>query len=276
MITKHLFKFEAMTTPCEVMLLSGDASRARICAQAILEEAKRLEKKYSYYDRNSYLSQINRRTLNILDNETKDILKRAIGYSRKTNGCFDITYATIKDIYVGCDSLAALQRGIEELSPYIGSEHIEIKRDKIYFDNLFTKIDLGGFVKELAVDNAVKLVRKMKIKTALINFGGDIYALGRKKNGQKFRIGVKNPDNPAEHIRYFEIENKAIATSASYERNYTVAGKNFSHILSKNRTNLHVKSVSVISDTCVESGVYATALMTDPTIKTKNRIFIIS
>ncbi|MEA1918517.1 MAG: FAD:protein FMN transferase [Campylobacterota bacterium] len=264
-----------MTTACEVTLITPDKHRADACAKAILSEAKRLEKKYNYFDDFSYLSQINQRKENRLDSETKSILQRALRYYKLTDKIFDVTVATIKDLYREEKRGEALHVKREKLLEYVGCEHIKIKKECISFDNDYTKIDLGGFVKELAVDNAVKMVKKAKIASALINFGGDIYAHGRREDGSKFRIGVKNPKNPDEHIAYFELENEALATSASYERNYKIEDEVYSHIIATCKVEKEMLSATVISSTCVESGVYATALMINSELPCKNKIYLV-
>ncbi len=273
---QFVYRFEAMTTPCEVQLFCAEKSRADRVAQAILKEAKRLEKKYSYFAADSYLTQLNRRQCQTLDPETKTLLQRACKYYTLTHRVFDITIATIKDIYRSDTSLEVLQREYARLLPYVGCEHLQIKRDRLYFDNPHTRIDLGGFVKEYAVDQAVKIIKRAKIRSALVNFGGDMYALGTKPGGSKFRVGIKDPQNPAHFATSVEIQNEALTTSASYERHITIEGDRFSHILTKT-PSAHPKpaSVTVISHSCVESGVYSTALMIDPTIQTSHKKIIL-
>ncbi len=272
---QFIYKFEAMNTPCEIHLFASQKSRADEVAKAILGEAKRLEKKYNYYDENSFLSLLNDREVQTLDAETKSLLRRAKQYYKETNGVFDITLATIKNLYTTETSLENLKKQKTALLPYIGCEHFGIKKDKLYFDNEFTKIDLGGFVKEYAVDRAVQIIKKYKLKSALVNFGGDIYALGTKPNGEKFKVGIKDPNNKSKHILFETIENEALTTSASYERNYQIEDKNYSHILSKINLQKFPKSVTVISNNCVLSGVYSTSLMINPDIKIKNRVIIL-
>lgn len=273
---KHIYKFKAMSTLCELIAFEQDKNKADIAAQDILKTTKELEKKYNYYDPNSYLSKINTREIKRLDIQTKTLLQRAIKYYHKTNKIFDVTIATIKDIYTTTDTINNLLKQKEFLLPFVGCEHFEIKHDKIKFNNPYTKIDLGGFVKEYAVDMAIKVLQKRKIKNALVNFGGDIFALGRKPNGEKIKIGIKNPLNPKTFYQFVEIENESLTTSASYERNYKIENQLFSHIISKNTTSKQPLSVSVISNNCVESGVFSTSLMIDLTLKTKNKTIIIS
>ena len=272
---KHIYRYEAMSVPCELILYSKQKSEADSAAQAILSETKRLEKKYNYYDTDSYLSQINSRATSDLDQESKNLFSRAKQYYKLTAGIFDISIATIKDLYKESLDVNELESKKKILLPYVGCERFNIKREKLVFDNEFTKIDLGGFVKEYAVDRAVVILKKRKITSALVNYGGDIYALGQKPDKKKFKIGIKNPLNLKEYAQEVELENQALTTSASYERNYKIDDKTYSHIISKKDYESQPNSVSVISNSCVESGVYSTALMIDKSLKTDNRVIFL-
>jgi len=264
-----------MSTPCELIVYAKEKAIADSSAMAVLNEAKRLEKKYNYFKDDSLISLINTRQTNVIDSETKSILQRAKRYYSATNTTFDITIATIKDLYKNEKDISTLEKKKEKLLEYVGCEHFTLKKDKIVFDNDYTKIDLGGFVKEYAVDRAAVILKKHKIVSALINYGGDIYALGKKPNGSKFKVGVKDPDDRSKYAREVELENQALTTSASYERNYKIEDKTFSHIISKEEKNSSPNSVTVISNNCVESGVYSTSIMIDRDIKTNNQTIIL-
>ncbi len=270
-----IYRFSAMSTPCEFTIYDMQKTKADSIAESVVVEVKRLEKKYNYYNPDSLLSLINTRKESKLDSETKSLLQRAKQYYTLTNGIFDITIATIKDLYKSEKSVENLNNKKEELLKFVGCEHFDIKKDKIFFDNEFTKIDLGGFVKEYAVDRSASIMKKAKVKSAIINYGGDIFAIGKKPNGDSFKIGIKDPNNPQNNIEYAEIQNQALTTSASYERSYEIEQQKFSHIISKNEHLQVPKSVSVISSTCVDSGVYSTALMIDPSLKHNNKAIII-
>jgi len=264
-----------MSTPCKLIVYAKDKATADNSAMAVLNETKRLEKKYNYFKDDSLISAINNRQTNIIDSETKSILQRAKQYYTATNNTFDITIATIKDLYKNEKNISALEEKKKKLLEYVGCEHFTLKKEKIIFDNDYTKIDLGGFVKEYAVDRAAFILKKHKINAALVNYGGDIYALGKKPDGSKFKVGIKDPEDRSKYAREIELENQALTTSASYERNYTIEDKTFSHIISKEEKNSSPNSVTVISNSCVESGVYSTSIMIDRDIKTNNQVIIL-
>ncbi len=272
---KFIYKYEAMSCLCELTLYAEEKTLADNAAEAVLLETKRLEKKYNYYKENSLLSQINARTTQEIDAETKSILQRAKQYYKLTDRLFDITVATIKELYINETNLEEFKSKKKYLQQFVGCEHFSIKRDKIIFDNTFTKIDLGGFVKEYAVDRAVVVLKKHKITSALVNYSGDIYALGRKPDGSKFSIGIKDPQNRELFAKEISLEDEALTTSASYERNYTIGSERYSHIISVDASDSVPNSVSVISKNCVESGIYSTSMMINKNLKTSNQVIII-
>lgn len=257
-----------MTTPCELLIYASSKEHARSVAKEVLIQTKELEKKYNYFDPDSLVSKINSRQIQTLDAQSKDLLSRAKTFYELTGSVFDITLATIKPLYK-LHSLHELEKQKERLLPYVGCEHFSIKKNKIFFDNPHTKIDLGGMVKEYAVDRAAALLKKRKITSALVNFGGDIYALGLKPDGKPFRVGIKNPKEPSGHLLYVELQNEALTTSASYERKVQIEGKSFSHILSKAEPSHTLLSATVISPSALLSGIYSTALMLKSTLRSK-------
>lgn len=271
---KNIFHFEAMTTPCEVVIFSSDKEEATKIAKEILITTKALEKKYNYFDETSVVSRINSRELQLIDIQTKDLLQRAKSFYTQTNGLFDITVATLKPMFK-LNTLDEVQLYKEHYTPYVGCDHFGIKKGKIIFDNPFTKIDLGGLVKEYAVDKAVEILKKRKIKSALVNFGGDLYALGKKPDGEAFKIGIKNPINPSENLAYVDLCNEALTTSADYERNYRIEEQQFSHIISKQDQAKKLLSATVVSHSALISGVFSTALMIDSSLRVPYQTILI-
>ena len=253
-----------MTTPCEVHIFSDNEEKSRMVAGKILSRAKELEKKYNFYNEASLLSAINQRKLSKLDPQTEELLKRTKQFYEATNHIFDVTMGTLVQARKA-STLEQVEEQKSKLLPFVGCEHFKIQRHKIVFDNPHTLIDLGGFVKEYAVDMGVKILKKHKISSALINFGGDIYALGSKPSGEPFSVGIKNPKKSTQYSMHCQISNQALTTSASYERNHTVEGKSYSHIISRSDKE-EVLSATVIAPTTLESGVYSTSLMVEPSL----------
>ncbi|MRJ03265.1 MAG: FAD:protein FMN transferase [Epsilonproteobacteria bacterium] len=246
-----------MTTLCQLLILAPKA-KADGVASAIAREAKRIEKKFNFFDPNSYLSRINRREVVRLDRETIFLLQLAKEFYERTEGIFDVTLATVRTA-LKAPTLEEFQRIKEERLPYTGVHHFTIKGERILFDNPYTLIDLGGLAKEYGVDRGARIVKANKIEGAIINFGGDLYLHGTNY-GSPFRVGIRDPRAPQRYRKFMELAGgRAVATSAHYERYTTIEGREISHILSRGELSPAL-STTVIAPTTVEAGVFATAL----------------
>ena len=80
--------------------------------------------------------------------------------------------------------------------------------------------DPSGLVKGWAADKCADLLVTFGIEHVQVNAAGDLSLRGGFYDGvvKPWRIGVVNPDNRAEVVETFEINNGAIATSGTYER----------------------------------------------------------
>jgi len=239
---------------------------ATACYKQIKENTLRLEKKYNFYNRASYLSrEINNRQKNTitLDLETFNVLTQVRALSEATKGVFDITVGTLKSCYK-LATIEEVEACIAKKRPYTGLDAWSLKDRKLHFRSKQTRIDLGGVIKEYAVDEAAKIAKKCKIQAALINYGGDIFSYGLKSDGAPFAIEITHPQNPAENIIVLPLNNQAMTTSANYARNRQIEGTSFSHIIGEKADSAGIIiSSTVISDSVLTSGIYSTVFMLD-------------
>lgn len=131
-----------------------------------------------------------------------------------------------------------------------------------------TQLDLGAVAKGYAVEQAADLLsRDKRVKTALINAGGNIKVLGTKEDGSPWKIGVQDSRNPQKIIGTLAVKDgTAIATSGDYQRYYEVDGKRYHHILDP-RTGWpawHARSVTVVTRSAFWADYYSTLLFVLP------------
>jgi len=232
----HKYKFEVFTTECEIQLFDIKKPKADTLASHILKASKLLEKKYNFYNPNSYLSKLNSRVENELDFESKSILQELKKLYKLTNGVFDIS--------VGSDLIKDR-----------ADKFWEIQKNRLKFNNPNTKLDLGGVIKEYAVDKAVKYLKKSKIDSALVNFGGDLFALGTKPSGESFSISIKDPNNREQKIKTILLKDQALTTSAHYERESHIIGTKSRYI-----------SATVYGERTLICGILSTSYLLDENI----------
>jgi FAD:protein FMN transferase len=262
----YLFEFEAFTTFCEVQIDLSDEDLAKKLANDILCNAKRLESQYSYFKEDSQLYKVNHReskSLHVSD-EFAGLLSLALFYSQKTDGAFDVAMAgTLKDN----------RDNIETVYDFASATCIALESNTLTFSNDITKIDFGGLVKEYAVDQSILILKLAGIKSALVNFGGDIAAIGNH-HGEIWNIGIEDPNDENLNIAFIELDACSLCTSGDSKRYKEVDGKKLSHIVSLQQNDY--KQISVIAPTTVDAGVWSTALLVNSQLKPPAHIKVVS
>lgn len=97
-------------------------------------------------------------------------------------------------------------------------------------NNKKVKIDLGGIAKGYAVDRAITTLKSIGIKSAIVNTGGDLRAIG-DKGERAWSIGVLSPDGGGAIASIQPQDDESIFTSGDYERTFTHEGKRYHHII---------------------------------------------
>lgn len=128
-------------------------------------------------------------------------------------------------------------------------------------------LDVGAIAKGYAVEKVALWMKEKGFEGYLLNVGGNIRAVGKREDGKKWQIGIENPDTENVEIPYIEkleLENMSLVTSGSYQRYYTVKGKNYHHIIDPDTLmpSVGFKSVSVLCESSAVADALSTALFT--------------
>ena len=97
-------------------------------------------------------------------------------------------------------------------------------------------IDFGGYLKGVALDRAVAILREAGIGNALVNIGGNVMALGsRDGKGTPWRIGIQHPRPQSvggAPLASLELKDgEAIGTSGDYHRYFEIGGRRYCHLI---------------------------------------------
>lgn len=122
---------------------------------------------------------------------------------------------------------AAIARWVKN-APRMGNLHIE--NDTVWSDNPTVQLDLGGYAKGYALDEAVRILKSHGIYNALVNIGGNVIALG-KHGDRPWRVGIQHPRQPGTLATLDLHDGEAIGTSGDYQRYFEVAGQRYSHLI---------------------------------------------
>lgn len=122
------------------------------------------------------------------------------------------------------------------------------------------ELDFGAIGKGYAADKAVEILKANGIKSALLDFGGNIQTLGKKPDGSLWRVGIKNPWQGGAAVA-LSLESKAVVTSGGYERFFEKDGQRYIHIFDPKTGHPSLSNLESVTIVC-ESGKYADALST--------------
>ncbi|HEV8106801.1 MAG TPA: FAD:protein FMN transferase [Burkholderiales bacterium] len=113
-------------------------------------------------------------------------------------------------------------------------EDLTVLGNRVTSSNPEVRIDFGGYAKGYALDRAADILRDAGIRSALVNVGGNILALGRRGD-TPWRVGLEDPRGPAGEAHLLGTielaDGEAIGTSGDYRRYYVVDGKRYAHII---------------------------------------------
>jgi thiamine biosynthesis lipoprotein len=260
-------RFEAMASPCEVLIDTQDASLARTLSRLAEEEARRIEWKFSRYRDDNIVYRINQaggKPIEV-DEETATLLDFAAACYEMSEGKFDVTSGLLRKIwrFDGGDRLPD-PKEIAALLPRIGWPKVRWERPAFTLP-AGMEIDFGGIGKEYAVDRSAKILSEQLRTGVLINYGGDLFAIGPRADGTPWQIGIDDPEASGKKlVAKIPLLQGGLATSGDARRYLLKDNIRYSHLLDP-RTGRPVKnsprSVTVLAPTCLEAGMLATFAM---------------
>ena len=221
------------------------------------------EQRYSRYRPDSLVSMINRRAgskrYTAVDEETQALLDFADQLWRASEGLFDITPGPLRRAWQFQGIGSAEPEHIASALELVGWHHVQREAASILLPLEGMEIDLGGLVKEYAVDSAIRLMRDAGVRSAMLELAGDVGVLGSQANGHPWQIGVRDPFESGS-ICTLNLADSSVATSGSYERKLNFSGKDYGHLLDP-RSGWPTEgpvSVSVIGQSCLIAGAIST------------------
>jgi thiamine biosynthesis lipoprotein len=224
-----------MGTSITVDLWAEDKGLAAHAAAAVMRVMRRIDEAMSPHKAGSELSRINRdaaRAPVLVSDEMFCLLRRALEFSALTEGAFDITYAGAGRLYDFRAGVAPDEAALAAALPGIGWRHVELDEvtQCVRFAHPATRIDLGGFAKGHAVDQAASWLRRLGIAHAYVSAGGDSRVIGDRR-GRPWTLGIRDPRAAGKLVAVLPLEDVSVSTSGDYERCFMREGERVHHLL---------------------------------------------
>ncbi|MDF7799719.1 FAD:protein FMN transferase [Pontiellaceae bacterium B1224] len=190
--SQHSFKYEAMTTEFEVIIVGQEQEYARQASGAVFREIDRINDLLNKYDARSDIGQVNLlgpgESIRVAI-ETLECLERTVWAYRVSGGLFDPTLGT-------------------------GFQWLEIDRPNFsvgWKKGGKGEINLGGIGKGYAIDQTAEILKDWDVEDAVIN-GGTSTVLALGKN---WDIGVGGPWGEKVDLTKVTLKNQALSGSGT-------------------------------------------------------------
>jgi thiamine biosynthesis lipoprotein len=260
-----------MGTVGEVVAVHPDAATAAVAVDAAFDALARVERLMSRFDPASEIGRANAAAGTgavHVGSDTATVVRAALHWADASGGRFDPALGIVNEAW-------AVERRHEPPPPTllrrVAGRHlyraVEVAGRRggavLALGDRDVRLDLGGIAKGHGIDRAVEAMRALGVHDGIVTVGGDLYALGRRPDGDPWRVGVRSPDEPSRLSGRFEASDAGVATSGDYERFFRYRGVVYHHLMdpataAPRQSAQH--SVTVCAPTCRDADAAATTL----------------
>lgn len=251
-------KSKALGAEVSFVAYHPDRDVAEHALTAALEALDDIENVLSLYRPGSQLCRLNRDgVLECPHPDLDHIIRRAIAWSRLTDGAFDPTVQPLWNLYAkggppNSDRLQAVLRLVDWKQVEVEAQRIRLGPGQ--------SVTLNGLAQGFAADRVRDVLRAHGIRYALANTG-EFAALSHRPDRENWRIGIQHPRVPEAYVALAALDDRFLATSGDYETKFS---EDFStnHIFdpATGRSPATLSSVTVIAPTGLEADALSTAI----------------
>lgn len=237
---RHEFHRTEMGMDVRIVLYAANATTAQTAALAALDRIRELNAIFSDYEDDSELSRLSRtagRNQSVpLSPELWQVLLRSQALARKSHGAFDVTVGPAVSLWRRARRTRELPRPdqLARARAATGYTRLELNPSnhtaRLISPNM--RLDLGGIAKGYALDEALRVLQRHGIRSALVNAGGDLVASDPPPGAKGWRIALgslRGPDVPP--TEWVLLARRALATSGDLFQFVEIDGARYSHIV---------------------------------------------
>ena len=199
-----------------------------------------------------------------VSDDTAAILRCAAWISEKSGGAFDISIAPASTLWDFTSGEAVLPDAEElaEAAARVDYTQVRLEGNTVTLPDGMM-IDLGGIAKGYIADRVKAYLVERGIEHAILSFGGNIVAIGKKPDGTDWKVGIQDIDKPTgEYMLVAANRGGSTVTSGIYERGFELDGVYYHHLLNPKTgwpEQNELASVTILSESSMEGDALATA-----------------
>ncbi len=259
-----------MGTLFRIKLYAADQQQAQRAFRAAFDRVASLDDTLSDYKPDSELNRLCRNAVHHPVKVSEDLFRVVSAseeLSRNSGGAFDITIGPLTHLWREARKSNHLpdKIALQEAGARCGYRklHINEANHTIELDQESMQLDVGGIAKGYAADEALIVLSKMGIHSALVAASGDLAFSDAPPGQTGWKIGIDSLDrSDAGFTRVLVISNAAVSTSGASEQHLDANGTRYSHIIDP-KTDIGLSkpiSVTVVARHGIQSDGMSTAV----------------
>jgi FAD:protein FMN transferase len=251
-----------------IVAQDGDESRANRAIGSAFAAIRKVDEQMSIHRTDSQLARVNALAgigVAPVDMAVLDVVGIACEGARRTADIYDPTVLPLMRLYgfyASQHDRFPADREIAATLAVMGHRHVVIDRERstLGLAKRGAALDLGSIGKGWALDKAIGAIRAEGVSSALVDVGGNVYALGAPSpDAEGWSVGVAHPLT-GKIDRTFTLRDMAVATSANNEQNHMLGEVRVGHLLDARQgrpADAHL-SASVVATSGVQSDMLST------------------
>lgn len=194
----------------------------------------------------------------ILSEECAELIEKGLYYSELSGGAFDITIEPLSSLwdFTSGEKQIPDPQTLVEAQKHVGYEKVELKGNKIRFQEDGMGLELGAIAKGYIADKIKEFLISEGVESAVIDLGGNVLCIGGRPDGEAFRVGIQKPfADRNETVATAGIRDRSVVSSGIYERYFEKDGKLYHHILNPKSGYPYengLTAVTILSDESVD------------------------
>ena len=260
-------RFSALGTEIQLTVFGTPTPVARLACDDARQELVTIHRLMSTHEQGSQLSQVNqqagRATLEV-DRRVVEVIRESLRWSQLSRGLFDPTILPLLKVWgfrgYRFDRIPDETR-LQEVLARVGYRQVWLEGTRLGLKVEGAELDVGGVAKGYGLDRAARILRRHGISQALVEAGGDLYALGHPPHQQAWTIGIRHPQREGV-CALLQVRDQAVATSGSYFAYRQYRGKRYGHLIdprSGDPMDAYL-STTVVAPSGLEADALSTAL----------------
>jgi len=260
-------RVESMGTTLDLVVRMKYREQALQASEAALAEVNRVETLLTTWKPGGELARIDAAPAGqpvAVSAELVETLSEVFAWIPRTDGAFDPTVLPLVRAW-GLREKGRIPTAAElaAAKAAVGAAHfrIDVSGRTVRRLSDTAGIDEGAWGKGYGLDRAAKTLAKAGVRSALLDLGGQVFAVGYDTAEKPWRVPVADPRDRDRTVLELGLADCSASTSGDSERSREVAGRRIGHLLDPHTGEPapNFGSVTVIATTGLVADVLSTA-----------------